>query len=366
MKTSVCPRCIQASAETASVQPSNGRCPVCGGVLDLAARSGPASGDARVFDEPSDSGLQLDDGTVACPVAFGPYRVLGVIGKGGMGVVYHAQHELTRDEVAIKTVRVRKRGMLHRIRREIHALARIKHPGLVRIIETDQSDGLPWYAMELLRGQSLHDRIRESRQENGTSAEADFILALDPPEDDLLLAALAEGSTATISMDEPPALSKMETIEDETPALPTRDVAVATSESPTLILLPPTVLEPAVDDLFTSPMTEQAPPEPIPEGPLRDFLALMARLCEALEYLHGEGVVHRDIKPQNVIIRPDGTPVLLDFGLASYFGAEGARAWRSWARSRGHRSTCRPSRSAGNTSTPAPISIRSAASFTRG
>jgi predicted ATPase len=62
---------------------------------------------------------------------------------------------------------------------------------------------------------------------------------------------------------------------------------------------------------------------PVPERERRGFLTLVAQLCRTLAYLHGEGIVHRDIKPQNVIIRPDGTPVLLDFGLASYFGAGG-------------------------------------------
>ena len=332
--TSVCPHCCRSPTEAESVGPSTGRCPVCGSAPDTAG-SGLASGDARVFDEPSDSGLRLDDGAIACPVAFGPYRVLGVIGKGGMGVVYHAQHESTKDDVAIKTVRVRKRGMLHRIRREIHALARIEHPGLVRIIETGQSDGLPWYAMELLLGQSLYDRMLESRRGQGRLAQfqsgessgwdtrADFILALGSDEDNSFLAALADGSTATIGMDESPPSSRMETIEGDSRAASTEDVPAVSTEAPTLILLPPTAMEPAGEDCIASPMVEQSPAEPIPEGELRDFLTLMARLCGALAYLHGEGVVHRDIKPQNVIIRPDGTPVLLDFGLASYFGAGG-------------------------------------------
>src|SRR6185437_381642 len=93
--------------------------------------------------------------------------------------------------------------------------------------------------------------------------------------------------------------------------------------SPTLILPAPTVMDSSGDDLLVATTIERAPPEPIPEGELRDFLTLMARLCETLAYLHGEGIVHRDIKPQNVIIRPDGRPVLLDFGLASYSGAGG-------------------------------------------
>ena len=53
-------------------------------------------------------------------------------------------------------------------------------------------------------------------------------------------------------------------------------------------------------------------------GPLpwKEAVRIGARVAATLEYVHGEGVVHRDLKPDNVILRPDGQPVLIDFGLA--------------------------------------------------
>jgi len=54
---------------------------------------------------------------------------------------------------------------------------------------------------------------------------------------------------------------------------------------------------------------------PAAGGRLDELLTLFRLLCAPLAYLHGEGIVHRDIKPSNVFIRPDGTPVLMDFGL---------------------------------------------------
>jgi serine/threonine-protein kinase len=60
--------------------------------------------------------------------------------------------------------------------------------------------------------------------------------------------------------------------------------------------------------------------QPMPE---EDALMLAGRICEALAYMHGQGVVHRDLKPQNVMICDDGTIRIMDFGIAK--GAEGRR-----------------------------------------
>ncbi len=52
---------------------------------------------------------------------------------------------------------------------------------------------------------------------------------------------------------------------------------------------------------------------PMPE---KDAIKLAGRICEALAYLHGQGVVHRDLKPQNVMLCNDGTIRIMDFGIA--------------------------------------------------
>ena len=50
--------------------------------------------------------------------------------------------------------------MLECIRREIHALTRIHHPGVVRILDDGVHEGRPWYAMELLEGETLRNYIQ--------------------------------------------------------------------------------------------------------------------------------------------------------------------------------------------------------------
>jgi serine/threonine-protein kinase len=58
-----------------------------------------------------------------------------------------------------------------------------------------------------------------------------------------------------------------------------------------------------------------------PPQELGDILAITRQVCAALEHAHTRGIVHRDPKPQNVLLTPEGTAKLMDFGLArSAFG----------------------------------------------
>ena len=102
-----------------------------------------------------------------CPMAMeppdtetvGPYRLLGVLGQGGMATVYRAEHIETKERVALKTVRRQSETHLASIRRDIHALSRLCHPNIVRVLDHGMSDGRPWYAMELLEGETLADHV---------------------------------------------------------------------------------------------------------------------------------------------------------------------------------------------------------------
>lgn len=97
------------------------------------------------------------------PHTLGAYRLREVLGQGGMGVVYRAEHRETGESVALKTVRRVSGSELASLRREIHALRRLQHPGVVRIVAEGVGDGLPWYAMELLRGQTLRGVLETPR-----------------------------------------------------------------------------------------------------------------------------------------------------------------------------------------------------------
>jgi len=176
-----------------------------------------------------------------------------------MGIVYSAVRTGTNAQVALKTVRSTSGQHLTALRREIRALGQLRHPGVVEIVDHGVADGLPWYAMRLLVGSTLADR-----------------LSLVAPSSDSRL-----GGWSSSRM--PPALE------------PTQPDASAITRARLGI--------------------EQAAPD------LPELLAVIRSVCTTLAYVHGSGFVHRDLKPSNIFIDQQGAAVLVDFGIVSHFAS---------------------------------------------
>ena len=102
----------------------------------------------------------------ALPDRIGDYAILGVLGEGGMGVVYRAEQDHPRREVALKVIRpgFTSKHLLRRFEHEAQLLGRLQHPGIAQIFEAGTADtghGLqPFFAMEAVYGQCLTDYVK--------------------------------------------------------------------------------------------------------------------------------------------------------------------------------------------------------------
>jgi len=97
----------------------------------------------------------------------GPYKIVRLIAYGGMGAVYEAYHEGLQRPVALKTMHpsgMENEEDVERFLREAHAAARVSHPNLVSIHDVGEAAGIRFLAMELVRGENLHERIRRGGQ----------------------------------------------------------------------------------------------------------------------------------------------------------------------------------------------------------
>jgi eukaryotic-like serine/threonine-protein kinase len=152
------------------------------------------------------------------PERIGKYDIVGVLGQGGMGVVYRARDPRIGRDVAIKTLTEGFSGeseMLKRFYQEAGQTGNLRHPNIVTVYDFGDEEGLPYIVMEFLDGEPLDKTIRLK--------------------------------------------------------------------------------------------------EPLHLGAKLDIIE---QVCSALAYAHLQGIVHRDVKPANVIVQRDGLVKLLDFGIA--------------------------------------------------
>jgi WD40 repeat protein len=90
------------------------------------------------------------------------YEILGVLGRGGMGVVYRARHRALNRVVALKMVLSGGHAgedELARFRREAEAVAQLQHPNIVQVYEVGEAEGRPFFALEYCAAGSLAGRL---------------------------------------------------------------------------------------------------------------------------------------------------------------------------------------------------------------
>ncbi|GAB4173778.1 MAG: hypothetical protein Fur0032_13430 [Terrimicrobiaceae bacterium] len=205
-----------------------------------------------------------DDNVIATQssVTLGKYRLLEVIGSGGMGRVWKGVDRFG-NPVAIKVLHSHENigeSQLKRFRREAEIMGRLPHRNICRVYEMNEFEGVQYIAMEFVDGLSLAEVLyggAESSNQRGPLDLGTIIRSLRASRNSQETTEVEEGEQAQ-------------------PPRPAR----------TLVL------------------------------PVQQTLALVLRVCEAIQFAHEHGVLHRDLKPGNILLREDGEPLVADFGLA--------------------------------------------------
>jgi Protein kinase domain len=142
-------------------KPPSEAAPVSSSESPTAAPAAAAPGSATAADSPPPSGP-----APAVPpelVGHPRYRVLGLIGQGGMGSVYKAEHLRMGRVVALKVVQASltaDAGAVHRFEHEVKAAAQLAHPNIVAAYDADQAGRLHFLVMEYVEGESLADYLK--------------------------------------------------------------------------------------------------------------------------------------------------------------------------------------------------------------
>jgi serine/threonine protein kinase/predicted Zn-dependent protease len=224
------------------------------------------------------------------PEQLGDYRILREVGRGGMGVVYEAVQESLGRHVALKVLPAQALldpQRLARFRREAQAAARLHHTNIVPVFGVGEADGCAYYVMQFIRGRGLDqvlEELKKLRREKATPAAA-------PP-----VSAEARGLlTGRFTLAE----------------------GAAEGGSPA---------EKAPDSAPTAPLSGQSETTGLSEagrGYWQSVARVGAQVAEALAYANAQGVLHRDVKPSNLLLDGAGTVWVTDFGLAKVHDAEG-------------------------------------------
>src|SRR5947209_6407300 len=96
-------------------------------------------------------------------VLAGRFEILRPLGTGGLAEVLAARDRVTGQEVAVKLLHghlAREEEVAERFRREMSVTRGLDHPGIVRVFDLHEHEGRPFFTMELLRGETLGDRLK--------------------------------------------------------------------------------------------------------------------------------------------------------------------------------------------------------------
>jgi len=246
----------------------------------------------------------------------GDYRLVREIGRGGMGVVYEAVQISLGRRVALKILpfaAALDAKQLQRFKNEAHAAAQLHHQNIVPVYGVGYERGVHYYAMQLIDGYTLAAVIADLRRlAHGTQEESES--PSEPLAGDLLSGkwlAEAAGGEQQPTGPYPPLEGGEWSAERRAPgALP------ASGSNPRISNGHKPVDHAASDTV--RPVEAALSTENSTKNPafFRSATQLGIQAARALEHSHNLGVVHRDIKPTNLLVDGRGNLWITDFGLA--------------------------------------------------
>jgi WD40 repeat protein/serine/threonine protein kinase len=246
------------------------------------------------------------------PTRLGEYRILREVGRGGMGIVYEAVQESLGRHVALKVLPFHSLLGLTRVerfRREAKAAARLHHTNIVPVFGVGEQDGIHYYAMQFISGQGVDDVLQEVRRLRGREREIPAepkILPSDRNPPNYLAASVAEGlvsgqfpdSSTECGMENEIAPRNTRNTQEDAQIVSVHSVSSVVPLNP-----PPT---PSSSSLSAQPEARY----------FRSVAEIGVQVADALAYAHKEGVLHRDVKPSNLLLDTSGRVWITDFGLA--------------------------------------------------
>ncbi len=207
----------------------------------------------------------------------GSCRIIREIGRGGMGVVFEGRQDRDNKQVAIKLLPWKSADSSRwrdRFEHEARTAAAMKHSHVVPVHEFGEQDGMCFYVMPLVQGIGLDRVIRILREEQSVSVSR-------------LRTAFSEGLSSHSDA--------------ELPA--SGVVSLAQKDSRNVTALPDAIERDGEQRVLRRDAWQQ-------------FARIGIQVADALHYAHQQGILHRDIKPGNLLVDDKGSVWITDFGLA--------------------------------------------------